>query len=90
MNVFVIGLGLIGGSFAIDIKAAFNEAVLYGVDASQENLDTALALELIDIKSEINELEKADVVIVAIPVDATVKVLPEVLDKIHDIAWFLM
>ena len=47
-------------------------------------MDTALALELIDIKSEINELEKADVVIVAIPVDATVKVLPEVLDKIHD------
>ncbi len=84
MNVFVIGLGLIGGSFAIDIKAAYNEANIYGIDSSQENLDMALSLGFIDYKSEMGQLEKADVVIVAIPVDVAVKVLPVVLDQIHD------
>ncbi|MFD2564256.1 prephenate dehydrogenase [Aquimarina rubra] len=84
MKVFVIGIGLIGGSFAIDIKAAFNEAVIYGVDKSEEHLDKAISLGLIDKKSNLEELDIADVVITAIPVDVTVKLLPEILDKIND------
>ncbi|MHA7056208.1 prephenate dehydrogenase [Aquimarina sp. M1] len=84
MKVFVIGIGLIGGSFAIDIKAAFNEAVIYGIDKSEEHLDEAISLGLIDKKSNLEALEKADVVITAIPVDVTVKLLPVILDKIND------
>ncbi len=84
MKVFIIGVGLIGGSFAIDIKAAFNEAKIYGVDKNEEHLDKAISLDLIDIKSSIEELDIADVVITSIPVDVTVKILPEILDKIND------
>ncbi|WP_271782656.1 prephenate dehydrogenase [Aquimarina algiphila] len=84
MKVFIIGIGLIGGSFAIDIKAAFNEAKIYGIDRSDENLEKALELGLIDHKSSFDELDKADVVIVAIPVDTTVEILPMILDSIHD------
>lgn len=84
MNVFVVGIGLIGGSFAIDIKATFNEAKIYGIDRSESNLDEALSLGLIDYKSDLDTLDKADVVIVAIPVDATVEILPTILDKIND------
>ncbi len=84
MNVFVVGIGLIGGSFAIDIKAAFNEAKIYGVDRSEDNLNEALSLGLIDYISSLDELDKADVVIIAIPVDATVEILPIILDKIDD------
>ncbi|WP_109438818.1 prephenate dehydrogenase [Aquimarina sp. AU119] len=84
MKVFIIGIGLIGGSFAIDIKAAFNEAKIYGIDRSDENLEKALELGLIDHKSSFDELDKADVVIVAIPVDTTVEILPVILGSIHD------
>ncbi len=84
MKVFVIGTGLIGGSFAIDIKAAFNEAEVYGLDKSEENLDKALDLGFIDYKSNIENINTADVVIVAIPVDTTVDLLPIILDKIND------
>jgi len=84
MKVFVIGIGLIGGSFAIDIKAAFNESKIYGIDKNQEHLDKALSLGIINEKSTIEELDQADVIIVAIPVDATVRVLPEILDRISD------
>ena len=84
MNVFIVGIGLIGGSFAIDIKAAFNESVIYGVDKNEENLKQALSLGFVDYVSDLDGLEKADVVVVAIPVDATVEVLPVILDKIGD------
>ncbi|WP_281989422.1 prephenate dehydrogenase [Aquimarina aggregata] len=84
MNVFIIGIGLIGGSFAIDIKAAFDDAKIYGIDESEENLNKALDLGLIQYKSSLDKLEKADIVIVAIPVDATVQILPVILDKIND------
>ncbi len=84
MNVFVIGIGLIGGSFAIDIKAAFDDAKIYGIDHNKENLNEALSLGLIDHKSNLEALDQADVVIIAIPVDTTVEILPVVLDKIND------
>ena len=83
MNVFVIGIGLIGGSLALDIKATM-DAVLYGVDKSQENLDKALDLGLIDHKATLGDLANADVVFVAIPVDATQQLLPDFLDRVHD------
>ncbi|WP_299603089.1 prephenate dehydrogenase [uncultured Aquimarina sp.] len=84
MKVFVIGIGLIGGSFAIDIRAAFNEAKLYGVDKNEQHLDKAISLGIIDEKSTFDELDEADVVIVSVPVDVTVKLLPKILDKIND------
>ncbi|MDY8136503.1 prephenate dehydrogenase [Aquimarina sp. 2201CG5-10] len=84
MKVFIIGIGLIGGSFAIDIKAAFNEAEIHGIDKNDENLEKALSLGLIHKKSELESLNEADVVITAIPVDATVKILPSILEIIND------
>lgn len=84
MKVFVIGIGLIGGSFAIDIRAAFNEAKLYGVDKNEQHLDKAISLGIIDERSTFDELDEADVVIVSVPVDVTVKLLPKILDKIND------
>lgn len=84
MNVHIIGVGLIGGSLAIDIKAAFNEAIVYGMDKQPENLEKAVKLGFIDHKADNDALSKADVVIVAIPVDATVMELPKILDKIND------
>lgn len=84
MNVFVIGLGLIGGSMATDIKEKNPKASIFGIDANPEHLEQALNIGFIDHKAEFNELQKADVVIVSIPVNATVKLLPEVLDIVND------
>lgn len=84
MNLFVIGVGLIGGSFALDFKALYEDAVIYGIDTSDAHLEEALALRIIDEKATLDALDKADVVLVAVPVDATVTLLPQVLDKVHD------
>ncbi len=84
MNVFVIGLGLIGGSMALDIQTAYPNAVLYGIDADEDHINEALELGIVQQKATFEALATADVVIVAIPVDVQLEVLPKVLDVISD------
>ena len=48
MNIFIIGIGLIGGSFAKDVKRLYPEAKLYGIDTSPEHVEEALSLGIID------------------------------------------
>ena len=81
-NVYVIGIGLIGGSFALDLKALKPEVVVYGIDHNEAHLSTALESGLIDKKAILNDIKNADLVILAIPVNATLKLLPTLLDLI--------
>ena len=83
-NIYIIGVGLIGGSLAIDIKKNKPEVVIHGISRKETTLDEALLLKLIDKKATLDDIENADLVIIAIPVDATVKLLPTILDKISD------
>ena len=83
-NVYMIGVGLIGGSFAIDLKQHNPDVIIHGISRKESTLEEALQLKLIDKKATLDDLEKADLVIVSIPVDATVKLLPTILDKIAD------
>ncbi|MDP5231901.1 MAG: prephenate dehydrogenase [Cellulophaga sp.] len=84
MNVFVIGIGLIGGSMVKDIKAFHPEAVIYGIDTNEKHIEQALAIQLIDKKASYEDLSIADIVIVSVPVDVTLSVLPKVLDVVND------
>ncbi|REE08042.1 prephenate dehydrogenase [Winogradskyella pacifica] len=83
-NIFIIGVGLIGGSFALDIKALHPECKVFGIDTTEAHLEEALQLGVIDEKANFEDLNKAEIVIIAIPVDATLEVLPKVLDHISD------
>lgn len=83
-NIYLIGVGLIGGSFAIDIKKQYPDTIIHGISRKEVTLEEALSLNLIDKKATLNDLENADLVIISIPVDATVKMLPTILDKIAD------
>lgn len=83
-NIYAIGVGLIGGSLCIDIKKHNPDVVIHGISRKDATLDTALSLNLIDKKATLDDLANADLVIVSIPVDATVKLLPTILDKIPD------
>ncbi|MFM1877334.1 MAG: hypothetical protein RLZZ241_200 [Bacteroidota bacterium] len=84
MKAVIIGIGLIGGSFARDLRSAYPDINLLGVDANADNLDLAIKLGLVDSAGTDADLLDADFVLVSIPVNAILKVLPEVLDKIGD------
>ncbi|GAA4947462.1 prephenate dehydrogenase [Algibacter agarivorans] len=83
-NIYAIGVGLIGGSLAIDIKKNNPDVIIHGISRKDSTLNKALELKLIDKKATLDDIENADLVIVSIPVDATVKLLPTILDKISD------
>ena len=84
MRVFVIGIGLIGGSLVLDIKKKYPEAIIYGIDAKEAHLDKALEIGVIEHKAKLEDVKNADVVIVSIPVDAQLSVIPKVLDLVSD------
>ncbi|WP_191858073.1 prephenate dehydrogenase [Hanstruepera ponticola] len=83
-NIYIIGVGLIGGSIAKDVKKLNPDLIIYGIDSNVKHLDEAISLGVIDEKADFNDLDKADIVIVSIPVDATVELLPKVLDRVSD------
>jgi prephenate dehydrogenase len=85
-NIYIIGVGLIGGSLAIDIKKNDPKVVIHGISRKETTLNEALSLNLIDKKATLDDIDKADLVIISIPVDATVKLLPTILDKIQETA----
>lgn len=83
MKLTVVGLGLIGGSMAKDLRKAGLTQEITGVDANPENAAEALRLGIIDrIESLENAVSKADMVIIAIPVDKVLQTLTSVLDLI--------
>ena len=55
-NVFVIGVGLIGGSFALDIKSVYPDAIVYGIDVNESHLEEAINLGVIDKKASFDQL----------------------------------
>jgi len=84
MNIAIIGLGLMGGSFALDVKSVISNSIIYGIDSSDLNLSNALELGLIDQAISYGDLFKMDLVLIAIPVSHSLTVTPMVLDKIND------
>src|SRR5687767_8304666 len=82
-KICIVGVGLIGGSLALQLHDKKLSSRLIGVDTNPEHAKKAMALELVD---EIMTLEQAipvsDVIILCIPVDKIVELLPSVLDKI--------
>ncbi|MBW3523805.1 MULTISPECIES: prephenate dehydrogenase [unclassified Chryseobacterium] len=85
MKISIIGVGLIGGSIALKLKQKKTADLIYGIDNNTENLDEALALNIINEKADLKTgIQNSDLVIIAIPVDSARKILPEVLDLISD------
>lgn len=84
MNIYIIGIGLIGGSMALDIKSIYDDATIFGIDANEKHLDEAIHLGLIDKKASENDLINADLIIVSVPVDVGLVILPNILDKIGE------
>ncbi len=82
MKVGIVGIGLIGGCFGVDLRKEYDELLLVGYDTSPENLEQSVELGLIDKKGEAADWEALDLVIVSVPVDAMLEVLPNVLDQI--------
>lgn len=84
MIVGIIGLGLIGGSLAISLKERGFASKIIGVDKNEEHCKKAIQLGFADETCKLDEvLIKANLVILAVPVDAARKILPTLLDNLN-------
>lgn len=81
-NIYIIGVGLIGGSLAIGLRSNNTGVTIFGIDANTSHLQEALHLNLIDDTATYNDLHKADLVVLSIPVDKAIIELPKILDHI--------
>ena len=84
MNVTIIGIGLIGGSLALALKDKGIAQKVFGVDANEKHQQKALELGLVDDIKELDEaIAEADLIVLAVPVDAVMELLPGTLDKLE-------
>nr|MBA3706669.1 prephenate dehydrogenase [Bacteroidota bacterium] len=83
MVVTIIGVGLIGGSIALDLKSRGFATRIIGVDKDKQNGLDAIMFGVVD---EMMDLDKAisvsDIIIISIPVKATTELLPYILDRV--------
>ena len=84
MNISIIGLGLIGGSISLALRQrGFMLTNVIGSDINPEHRKEAIRLGLVD---EVMDMEQAvylaDLVILAVPVDATRTLLPAILNQV--------
>ncbi|TPE44227.1 prephenate dehydrogenase [Pontibacter mangrovi] len=84
-TVTIVGLGLIGGSAARDLRRENVATSIIGVDQNPAHAGAALALGLVDEVLPLQEaVEKADVVLLAVPVNAIGALLRPVLDLLPE------
>jgi len=72
----IVGLGLMGGSFAKVVKKYNLSSSVVGYDHNKEHQKQALALDLVEKIVDIQELLSCDVIVLCIPVDAIIKFMP--------------
>lgn len=84
MKIYIIGIGLIGGSFAIDIRDTLKSIEIYGIDKNKKHLEEAISLGIIDGIGDIDKIEDADLIIISVPVDVNIDVIVKVLNKVKD------
>ena len=85
MNVVFFGIGLMGGSMALAMKEFGFAQNYYGISRNSETIKKAIQLGLINQSGAIEEIvPKADVVVLATPINSIINQLPLVLDLIKD------
>ena len=81
-TVGVIGLGLIGGSMALDLKRRGFASEVLGVEQDPVAAEAAKTIGLVDEVVPYEDcIRRADIVVVAVPVGAAVKLVPDILNR---------
>ena len=84
-RVAIVGVGLIGGSFALTLKEKGIAEEVIGVDNSDNNRNKALELKLVDRFEELHQAVKdADLIVLATPVDSIPMLAVKALNLVNE------
>ncbi|MEM6804666.1 MAG: prephenate dehydrogenase, partial [Bacteroidota bacterium] len=59
-------------------------AKVFGIDSNKEHIIDALSLNIIDQEGDYSELSLADILIIAVPVNVIIQLVPKILEGIRD------
>jgi prephenate dehydrogenase len=84
-TVGIAGIGLIGGSLAKDLRSLGLTNQILGWNRTQSHATRALELGLVDVVCPTLEalVDASDLIVLAMPVDVLVRILPGVLDRLR-------
>jgi prephenate dehydrogenase len=81
MIITIVGVGLLGGSLALGLQEKSPEHLFLGVDADPRNAQKARELGIVAEVCSLEEgVRRADLTVLAVPVNAIIGLLPQVLD----------
>ena len=87
-TIGIVGLGLIGGSMAVDLRARGYASRFIGTDKNPLNAEAACRLGLVDRTASLDEcIEESDIIVVSVPVSAAAGILHTVLDMFKDMEY---
>ena len=80
-TIGIVGLGLIGGSMAVDLRARGYASRVIGTDKNPLNAEAACRLGLVDSTASLEEcIDQSDIIVVSVPVSAAAGIIQTVLD----------
>lgn len=84
MTITVIGIGLIGGSLALDLRKRHFADKIIGVDSNPQHRNIAQLCGIVDETESLeNAIEKSDLILLCTPVNTNISLIPVILDKIR-------
>jgi prephenate dehydrogenase len=84
VTVGIVGIGLMGGSFAKALKKYKLANKIFGYDHNPNHQKTALELGLVDEICDLQCLKKCDLIVLCIPVDGIIAFSKELVDVSQD------
>jgi len=85
MTTTIVGIGLLGGSYALNLRDKYPKMRFIGVDASEIHGRLAVAKGIVDEVLSLDiAVPQSDLVVLAVPVNFVVELLPKVLDLLSD------
>jgi prephenate dehydrogenase len=84
-KIAIVGIGLIGGSLALQCRKKGIATSIIGVENNPSHAEEAIALKLVDVVLTLDEaIKKADLIVLTVPMNALVDLLPAILSKVEN------
>ena len=84
MIITIVGIGLIGGSLAVDLRKRKFADKIIGVESNPLHQNIAKLTGLVDETDTLeNAIDESDIIILTTPVNVNSEILPSILDRIN-------
>ena len=82
MKIGIIGIGLMGGSFALDFRSINKNSKIYGLDNDQKSLDYSIKNKIVDELLSDENCRHLDFLIISVPVHYISSIVKKYLNRI--------